>query len=48
MRLPAGGQNDSQGYGAAMAARAIITIACDDPDLGTVGCVFIGMAEVDA
>lgn len=42
------GLNDSQGYSAAMAARAVITIACDDPAVGTVGCVFIGMAEVSS
>lgn len=42
------GLNDSQGYSAAMAARAVITIACDDAALGTVGCVFIGMAEVSS
>ncbi|GCB05748.1 phosphatidylserine decarboxylase [Ralstonia sp. SET104] len=42
------GLNDSQGYSAAMAARAVITIACDDPALGTVGCVFVGMAEVSS
>lgn len=42
------GLNDSQGYSAAVAARAVITIACDDPAVGTVGCVFVGMAEVSS
>ena len=42
------GLNDSQGYSTAMAARAVITIACDDPAMGTIGCVFVGMAEVSS
>ncbi|CAJ0710242.1 phosphatidylserine decarboxylase family protein [Ralstonia mannitolilytica] len=42
------GLNDSQGYSAAVAARAVITIACDDPGMGTVACVFIGMGEVSS
>lgn len=42
------GLNDSQGYSVAMAARAVITIACDDPAVGTVAGVFVGMAEVSS
>ncbi|MDR5806760.1 phosphatidylserine decarboxylase family protein [Caballeronia sp. LZ019] len=43
-----GGLNDSQGYISAVAARAVIVIQCDDPAIGEVGCVFIGMAEVSS
>ncbi|GLU33760.1 phosphatidylserine decarboxylase family protein [Trinickia caryophylli] len=42
------GLNDSQGYITAVAARAIIVIDCDDPAIGEVGCVFVGMAEVSS
>jgi phosphatidylserine decarboxylase len=41
-----GGLNDSQGYITAVAARAVIVIECDDPAIGQVGCVFVGMADV--
>jgi phosphatidylserine decarboxylase len=43
-----GGLNDSQGYTTAVAARAVIVIDCDDKSLGTVACVFVGMAEVSS
>ncbi|WP_250516810.1 phosphatidylserine decarboxylase family protein [Caballeronia sp. INDeC2] len=40
--------NDSQGYITAVAARAVIVIDCDDPAIGEVACVFVGMAEVSS
>ena len=40
-----GGLNDVQGYTTAIAARAVIVIDCDEPAIGQVGCVFVGMAE---
>ncbi|MFM0074912.1 phosphatidylserine decarboxylase family protein [Paraburkholderia sediminicola] len=43
-----GGLNDSQGYITAVAARAVIVIECDDPAIGRVGCVFVGMADVSS
>ncbi|MDR5735950.1 phosphatidylserine decarboxylase family protein [Caballeronia sp. LZ025] len=43
-----GGLNDSQGYITAVAARAVIVIDCDDPAVGEVACVFVGMAEVSS
>lgn len=43
-----GGLNDSQGYTTAVAARAVIVMACDDPSIGEVACVFVGMAEVSS
>ncbi|WP_233838145.1 phosphatidylserine decarboxylase family protein [Paraburkholderia sp. ZP32-5] len=42
------GLNDSQGYITALAARAVIVIDCDDPAVGKVGCVFVGMADVSS
>ncbi|KWK50889.1 phosphatidylserine decarboxylase [Burkholderia stagnalis] len=42
------GLNDSQGYLTAVATRAIVAISCDDPGIGTVACVFVGMAEVSS
>ena len=42
------GLNDSQGYITAVAARAVIVIDCDDPGIGEVACVFVGMAEVSS
>lgn len=42
------GLNDSQGYTTAVAARAVIVIECDEPSLGLVACVFVGMAEVSS
>ncbi|MEC5406074.1 phosphatidylserine decarboxylase family protein [Paraburkholderia sp. MPAMCS5] len=44
----AGGLNDSQGYITAVAARAVIVIESDDPAIGQVGCVFVGMADVSS
>lgn len=43
-----GGLNDSQGYTSAVAARAVIVIDCDDQAIGTLACVFVGMAEVSS
>jgi phosphatidylserine decarboxylase len=43
-----GGLNDSQGYTTAVAARAVIVIDCDDEALGSVACLFVGMAEVSS
>jgi phosphatidylserine decarboxylase len=40
--------NDSQGYTCAVAARAVIIIEAKDRQLGTVACVFVGMAEVSS
>ncbi len=42
------GPNDSQGYITAVAARMVILIDCDDPALGKVGCIYVGMAEVSS
>nr|WKF55631.1 Phosphatidylserine decarboxylase proenzyme [Paraburkholderia busanensis] len=43
-----GGLNDSQGYITAVAARAVVVIESDDPAIGHVGCVFVGMADVSS
>ncbi len=42
------GLNDSQGYTSAMAARAVIVVEADDPAVGQIACVFIGMGEVSS
>lgn len=42
------GLNDSQGYSTAMATRAVIVIEADDPAVGQVACVFVGMGEVSS
>ena len=42
------GLNDSQGYTSAVAARAVIVIEADHAAIGTVACVFVGMAEVSS
>ncbi|WP_421047860.1 phosphatidylserine decarboxylase family protein [Paraburkholderia sp. A1RI-2L] len=42
------GLNDSQGYTTAVAARAVIVIEADEPAIGMVACVFVGMAEVSS
>ena len=46
--LDPAGPNDSQGYITAVAARAVLVIDCDDPSIGLVGCVFVGMAEISS
>jgi len=46
--LDPGGPNDSQGYISQVATRAVILIACDDKNMGTVACVFVGMAEISS
>ncbi|WP_206996297.1 phosphatidylserine decarboxylase family protein [Trinickia mobilis] len=46
--LDPAGPNDSQGYITAVAARAVLVIDCDDPAIGLVGCVFVGMAEISS
>ena len=43
-----GGLNDSQGYITSVATRAVIVIECEDPNIGHVGCVFVGMADVSS
>ncbi|MFM0083504.1 phosphatidylserine decarboxylase family protein [Paraburkholderia sediminicola] len=43
-----GGLNDSQGYATAVAARVVIVIDCEDPEVGLVGCIFVGMADVSS
>lgn len=42
------GPNNSEGYITSVAARMVIVIDCDDPTLGQVACVFVGMAEVSS
>ncbi len=42
------GPNNSQGYIAQVAARALIFIEADNPDIGLMCAVFIGMAEVSS
>jgi len=42
------GPNDSQGYITEVATRAVIVIDCDDESLGTVACIFVGMAEISS
>ncbi|AOJ33315.1 phosphatidylserine decarboxylase family protein [Burkholderia metallica] len=42
------GLNDSQGYMTAVATRAVVAIACDDPGIGTVAAVFVGMGDVSS
>jgi phosphatidylserine decarboxylase len=37
-----------RGYTTAVAARAVIVIDCDDPQIGLVGCIFVGMADVSS
>jgi len=38
----------SQGYMSSVAARAVIIIQSDDLELGTVACIFVGMAEISS
>ena len=40
--------NGSQGYLTAVAARALILIEADNPDIGLMGLLFVGMAEVSS
>jgi phosphatidylserine decarboxylase len=42
------GLNDSQGYLTATATRAIVVIKAEEPALGTVGCLFVGMGDVSS
>ncbi len=42
------GPNASQGYLTAVAARALILIEADNPDIGLMGLLFVGMAEVSS
>ncbi len=42
------GPNNSQGYIAHVATRALIFIEADNPDIGLMGMVTIGMAEVSS
>ncbi|MGE5344068.1 MAG: phosphatidylserine decarboxylase family protein [Candidatus Omnitrophota bacterium] len=46
--LDPAGPNNSQGYITAVAARAVVILKCDDPALGHVACVFVGMAEISS
>jgi len=38
----------SQGYMSSVAARAVVIIQSDDPTLGSVACIFVGMAEISS
>ncbi len=42
------GPNNSEGYITAVATRMVMVIDCDDPSLGKIACVFVGMAEVSS
>ncbi|OQA29021.1 MAG: phosphatidylserine decarboxylase [Verrucomicrobia bacterium ADurb.Bin345] len=42
------GPNESQGYITQVAARALIFIEADNPAIGLMCCVFVGMAEVSS
>jgi phosphatidylserine decarboxylase len=46
--LDPGGPDDSQGYISQVATRAVIVIDTGDPRVGTVACVFVGMAEISS
>jgi len=42
------GPNGSQGYLTAVATRALVLIEADNPDIGLIGLLFVGMAEVSS
>jgi phosphatidylserine decarboxylase len=42
------GPNESQGYLPQVAARALVLIEADNPDIGLMAAVFVGMAEVSS
>ncbi len=42
------GPNNSQGYITQVASRALIFIEADNPDIGLLGVIFVGMAEVSS
>ncbi|WP_291327997.1 phosphatidylserine decarboxylase family protein [Desulfovibrio sp. UCD-KL4C] len=42
------GPNNSQGYITQVAARGLILIQADNPDIGLMGIMFVGMAEVSS
>lgn len=42
------GPNDSQGYITQVAARALVCIEADNPDIGLMAIMFVGMAEVSS
>jgi phosphatidylserine decarboxylase len=42
------GPNESQGYITQVAARALVFIEADNPDIGLMACLFVGMAEVSS
>ncbi|SDL09604.1 phosphatidylserine decarboxylase [Maridesulfovibrio ferrireducens] len=42
------GPNESQGYITQVAARALVLIEADNPDIGLMGVMFVGMAEVSS
>jgi phosphatidylserine decarboxylase len=42
------GPNDSQGYITQVAARALIFIEADNPAIGLMACLYVGMAEVSS
>ncbi|WP_031479252.1 phosphatidylserine decarboxylase family protein [Maridesulfovibrio frigidus] len=42
------GPNESQGYITQVAARGLVLIEADNPDIGLMGVMFVGMAEVSS
>jgi phosphatidylserine decarboxylase len=42
------GPNESQGYITQVASRALVFIEADNPDIGLMGVMFVGMAEVSS
>ncbi len=47
-RYDPAGPNDSQGYITHVAARALIFIEADNPAIGLICCLYVGMAEVSS